>query len=150
MSDPTPKKELPPEVSCYVALQRAADRTLSDLTPLFKSRGLSEPKYNVLRILRGAGTSGLACQQIGRRMITRVPDVTRLVDRLEQAHLVVRERDPQDRRLVIVRPTDTALEMLGDLDAPVLETHRAQFARLSTAELEELERLLRKLTGQPT
>jgi hypothetical protein len=40
--------------------------------------------------------------------------------------------------------------MLGDLDAPVLETHRAQFARLSTAELEELERLLRKLTGQPT
>lgn len=132
-----------------MSLQRAAASTLADLAPLFKARGLSEPKYNVLRILRGAGDEGLACRQIGKRMITRVPDVTRLIDRLEAQKLVARERHTQDRRLVIVRPTPMALELLAELDAPVLEAHRAQFARLSTPEVDELERLLRKLGRGP-
>jgi len=149
MPDPTQKQNPAPEVSCYVALRRAADSVLADLVPLLKQRGLSEPKYNVLRILRGAAGEGLACQQIGKRMITRVPDVTRLIDRLERHQLVARERDPKDRRLVIVRATPAALELLADLDAPLLEAHRAQFARLSTAELGELERLLRKLSRAP-
>jgi DNA-binding MarR family transcriptional regulator len=143
-SEPEKKKPLPPEVACYVAMQRASERALSDFVPLLKSRGLSEPKYNVLRILRGAGERGLACQEIGRRMISRVPDVTRLIDRLEKLDLVVRERHESDRRQVIVKPTPAALQLLAELDAPVLEVHRAQFAVLSMAELEELERLLEK------
>lgn len=149
MSDGPQRKPRPPEVECYVALQRAAASALADMVPLLRSRGLSEPKYNALRILRGAGEAGLSCQEIGRRMISRVPDVTRLIDRLQAAGLVTRERLERDRRQVIVRIHAPGLALLAELDAPVLDGHRAQFARLSQDEIEQLERLLKRFLREP-
>ncbi|MCY3001138.1 MAG: MarR family transcriptional regulator [Planctomycetota bacterium] len=77
-------------------------------------------------------------------MIQRVPDVTRLVDRLEAAKLVERARTPEDRRVVLVRITAAGRNVLDALDAPVDALHKKQFASLAPAELAELQRLLVK------
>jgi DNA-binding MarR family transcriptional regulator len=87
---------------------------------VLKQHGLTEPQYNVLRILRGAGPDGLRCTEIGPRMITRDPDVTRLVARLQARELVERHRDAKDRRVLHVRNTTAANELLRELD-PVVE-----------------------------
>ena len=140
-------------VRAYLDVIRARERLDSMLLDLFKhhpacrGHALSLPKYNVLRILRGAQDpeGGLACQEIGRRMVTRVPDVTRLVDRLESSGLVRRERFAQDRRVVLIWPTQAALDLLEVLDEPVLDLHRQQFNGLSDGELETLIDLMQRI-----
>jgi DNA-binding MarR family transcriptional regulator len=91
-------------------------RTASVLAALFadtlKPFGLTEIQYNALRILRGAGKEGLSCQEIADRMITRDPDITRLVDRLATRGLVERARSEEDRRVVVTRITPSGLKML--------------------------------------
>lgn len=132
-----------------MSLLRASSRVSSSLGKLLKTEGLSEPQFNVLRILRGAGTQGLPCQKITVLMITRVPDVTRLIDRLQKRGLVTRNRGASgDRRVVLVTITEEGLEMLERLDQPVLELHRIQFSSLEPEEVEMLVRLLNK-TGRP-
>lgn len=111
---------------------------------LFKRHGISPPQYNVLRILRGHGRP-LPSLEIAEQMITRVPDVTRLVDRLEAAKLVERQRIAEDRRVVLVAITRTGLELLRRLDAAVIALHKSQLAHLTRAELAELNRLLVKI-----
>src|SRR6185503_1750926 len=90
-------------------------RTAAVLTALFadtlKPFGLTEIQYNALRILRGAGKEGLSCQEIAERMITRDPDITRLVDRLASRGLVERARSEEDRRVVVTRITASGLKM---------------------------------------
>jgi DNA-binding MarR family transcriptional regulator len=78
-------------------------------------------------------------------MVTQTPDITRLVDRLEAAGLVRRERTEADRRLVLVHVTAAGLTLLARLDEPILALHRAQMEHLSADELAELNRLLVKL-----
>jgi DNA-binding MarR family transcriptional regulator len=78
-------------------------------------------------------------------MITRTPDITRLVDRLADAGLATRDRSTQDRRLVLLKITAAGLELLARLDQPILDVHRRQLAHLSPAELDELNRLLVKV-----
>src|SRR6476660_4101581 len=85
------------------------------MTRVFKPAALSAAQYNVLRILRGAGEH-LPCGEIASRMITRAPDMTRLLDRLEKRKLVSRCRQPNDRRVVAVRITDAGLRLLAGLD----------------------------------
>jgi DNA-binding MarR family transcriptional regulator len=87
---------------------------------VLKQHGLTEPQYNVLRILRGAGPDGLRCSEIGERMITRDPDITRLLGRLQQRRLVERRRDTGDRRVVHIRITADGNGVLRQLD-PVVE-----------------------------
>ena len=136
------------EQQVFLNLVRTADQILTSAVPLLKRHGLSEPQYNVLRILRGAGEDGLPCGGIGRRMLTRGPDVTRLVDRLESAGLATRARGAEaDRRRVVVRITDQGQELLAALDEPVRQFHRQQFRNLSRADLRELKRILVKLRG---
>lgn len=77
--------------------------------------GVTGTQYNVLRILRGAGANGLCGREIGERMITRVPDVPRLLDRLEKAKLISRERDANDRRHVTARITAKGRELLDEI-----------------------------------
>lgn len=77
--------------------------------------GVTGTQYNVLRILRGAGANGLCGREIGERMITRVPDVPRLLDRLEKAMLISRERDANDRRHVTARITAKGRELLDEI-----------------------------------
>src|SRR5687768_2500119 len=133
-----------PEEEVYLNLLRTGTALFVDFERLFKDAGLSEPQYNVLRILRGAGGDGLPSTEIAGRMITRVPDITRLVDRLESAGLVERSRTAEDRRVVIVKVTRKALDLLASLDGPLLELHRSQLGHLTRAELAEFNRLLVK------
>ncbi len=124
-------------------LARTSDRHFSEFARLFKTHGITGAQYNVLRILRGAAEA-LPCQEIAGRMITQLPDITRLVDRLEEAGLVERSRTPEDRRLVLTKITEGGLRLLSGLDEPVSQLHKAQLAHLTREELAELNRLLVK------
>ena len=103
---------------------------------------LTLQQYNVLRILRGAGKAGLPTLEIGARMIERTPGITRLLDRLEQKGLIVRERSQEDRRQVIARITDAGADLVRSLDRPLQAVERQVFGDLSDADLRELIRVL--------
>ena len=128
----------------YLSLLRSASLLEGPFHALFKSVGLTESSYNVLRILRGHHPDGLASQEIGPQMVVRVPDVTRLVDRLVDRGYACRQRDQDDRRVITVKATRAGLNLLGRLDDKVTELHRGQFNNLSERELKTLVRLLEK------
>jgi DNA-binding MarR family transcriptional regulator len=109
------------EQEAMLNLLRTADACLQGLATALKPFGLSHSQYNVLRILRGAGAEGLPCRDIAERMITRDPDVTRLLNRMEARGLVTRSRAPQDRRLVMAHITAEGLRFLEDSEGPVAE-----------------------------
>jgi DNA-binding MarR family transcriptional regulator len=136
------------EHEVYFCLLRTYESLAGEFNRLFASKGLSHFQYNVLRILRGAGDPGVTCSGIGERMINRVPDITRLVDRLVSAGVVDRNRPEADRRVVLIRLTEKGRTLLAELDEPVLELHRKQFAHMEPAELYELKRLLEKAGGR--
>ena len=133
-----------PQEEALLNLYRTAGVLAEPFERLFKAHGISEAKYNVLRILRGAGGDGLPSLEIGQRMIQRVPDVTRIVDRLESDGLVRRARTREDRRVVLVQISENGLDLLRKLDRPVNGIHRSQFAAFTRRELDELNRLLVK------
>lgn len=130
------------EEAAFLELMRTTDMLSRGFAPLLKAEELSSTQYNVLRILRGA-PEGLPCGEIGTRMITRDPDITRLLDRLEKRGLVLRCRETKDRRMVLTRITDAGLELLARLDEPVQEVHRAQMGHLGRERLQELVELVR-------
>src|SRR5947209_2864492 len=100
---------------------------MADVAAELKPAELSPTQYNVLRILRGAGPEGLACGRIAERMITRDPDMTRLLDRMKKRGLIERHRCPKDRRVVRGRLTAAGARLLEKLDGPVLDLVRRQF-----------------------
>jgi DNA-binding MarR family transcriptional regulator len=128
-------KPLSLEAEAYLNLQRTAEHLMEGLASVLKSAELSPTQFNVLRILRGAGREGLACWEIGERMVTRDPDVTRLLDRLEARGLIARSRESKDRRVITVRITEAGLAALDGLDRRVEEAHREQFAGLGARRL---------------
>lgn len=134
---------VPLEDHVFVALLKAADTLSLEAEQLFKPSGLSGTQYNVLRILRGAEPSGLACRAIADRMISHDPDITRLLDRMEKRGLITRERQTDDRRVVKTRITAAGLSALKALDAPVHAMHQRQFEHLSATQLKTLSNLLR-------
>jgi DNA-binding MarR family transcriptional regulator len=107
-----------------------------------KEYGITPTQYNVLRILRGAGDCGLCRNEVRDRLISQVPDVTRLLDRLEESGLIERERSTTDRRLVSTRITTAGLELLKTLDEPVLDLHHRLLGHLSDEQLRTLNELL--------
>jgi DNA-binding MarR family transcriptional regulator len=132
------------EQEAFTNLVRTESEKMFELASLLKGHGLSDPQYNVLRILRGAGEEGLPCGEISNRMLTHLPDITRLVDRLENAGFVTRERPREDRRVILIRITARGLKLLGRLDEPVAGLHKGQFSGLTRKELQDLSRLLVK------
>lgn len=114
-----------------------------------KAHGLTMTQYNVLRILRGAGQSGLCRNDVGARMIAPVPDATRLIDRLIAAGYAQKDKNPEDRRYTSTRITDKGLALLAHLDQPILDMHRAQLGHLSSSDLNQLADLLQKARNQP-
>jgi DNA-binding MarR family transcriptional regulator len=126
----------------FVNLLRTADALLQGVAETLKPLGLSPTQYNVLRILRGAEPSGLTCREIAERMITRDPDVTRLLDRLEDRGLVRRTRGREDRRVITTRITADGLRVLEQLAKPIAETHARQLGHLGGAALRNLVDLL--------
>ena len=131
-----------PEETVYLDLLRTTDMLSRGLGQVLKNADLSANQYNVLRILRGS-PEGLACGEIARRMITRDPDITRLLDRLEKRGLISRRRETKDRRTVMARITHDGLDLLARLDEPVQSGHRKQLGHLGRERLRELTELLR-------
>lgn len=141
-----PSSSPPPlEDQLFVSLLRTADHLSQQAALLIKSAGLTAAQYNVLRILRGAGPAGLPCSGIGERMISRDPDMTRLLDRMEKNYLITRERQKDDRRVVSTRITSEGLKLLKKLDQPVRDLHKRQFRHMATSRLKELAALLEEL-----
>ena len=133
-----------PEEEAYLNLLRSHGILLGFQATLMKSHGLSHPQYNVMRILRGAGTAGLHCLEISDRMVTRVPDITRLLDRLDKSDLILRTRSREDRRVVNVKLTAKGTKLLKSLDKPVQQTLKEALGHMNRGELNELSRLLEK------
>jgi len=131
-----------PEAEAFVNIQRTADALMQGVAATLKPKGLSPTQYNVLRILRGAEPEGLACRKIADRMITRDPDITRLLDRLEDRGLVARSRDREDRRVITTRITEKGLRLLEELDGPVEALHMEQLGHLGAEKLRSLIDLL--------
>jgi DNA-binding MarR family transcriptional regulator len=135
-----------PEEVAFVELCRTTDILSRGIADVLKTEELSANQYNVLRILRGS-PDGLPCGEIGNRMITRDPDITRLLDRLEKRALIARTREARDRRMVVGRITQEGLDLLARLDEPVRETHRRQLGHLGRERLRMLKQLLQIARG---
>jgi DNA-binding MarR family transcriptional regulator len=131
-----------PEEAVMLELIRTSDMLARGLVRVLKAENLSPTQYNVLRILRGA-PEGLPCGEIAGRMLTRDPDVTRLLDRLEKRQLISRCRETEDRRTVMTRITPEGLTILASLDEPVQAAHRHQLGHLGRERLRKLTQLLR-------
>lgn len=121
-----------PVEEAFVGLQRTAAVLEHALESALKPSGITSTQYNVLRILRGAGDQGLCRTEVGERMVRRVPDVTRLLDRLEDAGYIARTRGDEDRRYVTTRITPAGLAALTDLDA-IVERFLGQYAEVLDA-----------------
>lgn len=130
------------EEEVLLELQRTANVVDQALLHFFRRWDLTPTQYNVLRILRGARPGDLPCREVGDRMVTAVPDVTRLLDRLEVRDLVERRRDASDRRVVRAAVTRPGLELLADIDAPLQELVGRLLGPLGAERLADLEQLL--------
>src|SRR5438132_5082412 len=130
-----------PEEAAFLDLLRTTDLLSRGIVQVLKAEDLSATQYNVLRILRGA-PDGLTCGEIANRMITRDPDITRLLDRLEKRGLIARCRETKDRRMVLTRITPEGLKLLAGLDEPVQEAHRKQLGHLGREQRRILSELL--------
>jgi DNA-binding MarR family transcriptional regulator len=135
------------EEAVFLDLMRTTDMLSRGLAGVIKTEDLSATQYNVLRILRGS-LPGLACGEIASRMITRDPDVTRLLDRLEKRGLITRWREKRDRRTVSARITAEGLRVLGRLDRPIQAAHRKQLGHLGRERLRALTGLLAQARGR--
>jgi MarR family 2-MHQ and catechol resistance regulon transcriptional repressor len=120
---------------------RTNDQLQIRFSRLFREHGVTPSQYNILRILRGAGER-LPILEIAQRTVTVVPGITGLIDRLEQAGFVVRNRCLEDRRVIFISLTELGSNTVAVLDQPVLDLHRKLFSHLSPTELQTLSRLL--------
>ena len=117
---------------------RTAEVLQRAMTDYLRPFDLSPVQYNVLRILRGAGAGGATCSQIGERLVTRDPDITRLLDRMEARGLIKRERSSEDRRVVITRISKTGLTLTDSIDRPLRSLSKAKLGRFGRDALEQL------------
>ena len=130
------------EQEVYLNLVRTHAVLDNEVAELFKLHNLSQPLYNVLKVVARVGESGIPSQSIAQYMVTRDPDITRLVDRLEKELLLERERDARDRRVVLVKVTQLGLDMIEHIDPLIWVLHRQQLGHLSREKLELLNQLL--------
>ena len=130
-----------PEETAFLDLFRTCDLLSRGPAEVLKTEDLSPTQYNVLRILRGA-PKGLPCGEIAGRMITRDPDITRLLDRLAKRGLIARRRETSDRRVVLTKIAPEGLEVLARLDGPIQQSHRQQLGHLGRERLKKLADLL--------
>lgn len=132
------------EQEAMLSIQRTDAVLGYSIIEALKPYDVTPTQYNVLRILKGARPNGLCREDIRQRLISQVPDVTRLLDRMEEAGLVGRERDSADRRLVTSRITEAGLALLLKLEEPIAKAHERQLGHMTRAELRSLITLLAK------
>lgn len=130
------------ESAVVVALLRTADVVRRYIARVLEPYGITPQQYNVLRILRGAGSEGIPTLTIAERMIEEAPGITRLLDRLEAKGLVRRQRCPEDRRQVLCHATPQALDLLGRIDGAMDGADEAALGKLSQEDRAQLIRLL--------
>lgn len=130
------------EQEAYLALLRTADALQTEVEAWLKEFGLTGTQYNALRILRGARPEGLPCREIGERMITHDPDITRLLNRLEDRGLVKRTRAKHDRRVIYGKITPAGLNLLREMDAPLEKRGREMLRHVPQEKLKQLIELL--------
>lgn len=135
------------EQEAFVNLVRSYDCLWSEQNKFFQSFDITPQQYNVLKILASRDDTGhgVACQAIGEQLLNRVPDITRLLDRLEQAGLIWRERCCTDRRVVRTHLTDAGRKKVQEIGPPLREALKARFGHMTSDEVRELGRLLSKL-----
>lgn len=144
------KQNLPfrsPEQEAYLALLRTTDALQTSVEAKLNEFGLTGTQYNALRILRGAEPEGLPCSEIGERMITHDPDVTRLLNRLEKRGLVKRARAKTDRRVIYGRITAAGLRLLREMDKPIEQHGREVLKHVGQESLRQLIELLELVRG---
>jgi DNA-binding MarR family transcriptional regulator len=139
-----------PEEEATLNLMRTSELVQQQALAVLKPFDLSTSQYNVLRILRGAGSDGITCSQIGDRMISRDPDITRLLDRLETRGLLRRERSARDRRVVNAHIAPDGLYLLEEIDPLMAAQHRSQYAHFEPCKLRQLIELLELVRNTPT
>ncbi len=130
------------EDEAFLNVIRTAERFLWREAEFLKPYEITLSQYNVLRILRGAEPEGLICREISERMIARDPDVTKLLDRLEARGLVKRERQENDRRVIIVRVTPEGVKLVDEIDRPALKMTEELLGHLGERKLKTLIGLL--------
>ena len=133
------------EQEAFLNIMKTADVLQQVAAQILRGHQMSESQYNVLRILRGAGPEGLKCSEIGERMVTRDPDITRLLDRIEKQGWIERNRSTSDRRVVMTRITLSGLDKLSELDAPITESLDRVLGKLGSAKLQTLIDLLEEV-----
>lgn len=130
------------EQEAELNLVRTANLLTDAFEQMLKPYGITGTQYNVLRILRGAGPGGLCRNEVSERLLTRMPDATRLLDRMEDAGLVSRTRSSEDRRLVSTQLTKKGSQLVDSLDDVVEKQHADQLGHLSEKQLRTLVELL--------
>jgi DNA-binding MarR family transcriptional regulator len=126
------------EEEVHVSLARTAALAERAFARTLKPHRITPTQYNVLRILRGAGPGGLCRNEVGERLVTPVPDVTRLLDRMSALHLIARQRSDQDRRLVRTHLTAKGLALVDRLDDELRAVHRKRLAHIDKSKLRAL------------
>ena len=126
----------------YLNLIRVHELLMGEFEELFRTAGLTHTQFNVLRILLTGPKGGVPCQAVGEGLLKRVPDVTRLLDRMERDGLVARRRSDEDRRVVLVEITAAGRDRAEGLYGAVDKLHRRQFAHLGAGETAALNDLL--------
>lgn len=133
------------EEEALLSIVRTSAVLMDEFEQMLKPHGITATQYNVLRILRGSEPGGLCRNELRDRMLTRMPDVTRLLDRMEEAGLVERARGAEDRRMVGTRITKDALRLLAKLDKVVAEDQKRCFQGVSGKQLQSLIDVLGKV-----
>ena len=131
------------EQEVYLNLWRTYDRLRALEDEVFGPRGITSQQYNVLRLLAANHPEPLPTLTIATRMISKSPDITRMLDKLEMQSLILRNRPAENRRLVLISITKHGLELLNDIAGPLHLCHEKQLGHLSPRELEQLASLLR-------
>ena len=129
----------------HLSIERTAAVLGHAVAEVLRPYGITRTQYNALRILRGAGDAGLCRNEVRERLVAQVPDASRLLDRMEAAGLIRRDRDTADRRFVTTRLTDEGLRVVNELDRPIEALHQRRLGALSAAELRTLVDLLARL-----
>jgi len=130
------------EHAAHLSIIRTSSMLMDAFESVLKPHDITVTQFNVLRILRGAAPEGLCRNEIRDRMVNRMPDVTRLLDRMEEAGLIGRERSSEDRRMVRTRITDEGNRVLEKIDDVVVAEQKRPFNGLDDSRLNTLVELL--------
>ncbi len=132
------------EQEAYLGIWRSYDRLRSFEDQLFTEWSLTAQQYNVLRLVDAAGDQGLATLTIASRLVSKAPDITRMLDHLERSGWITRTRSLTDRRTVMIAITKAGKELLESIAGPLAQCHQTQLGHLTRTELQTLVRLLAK------